>query len=375
MLQCMKAGMDDQSVAQRVLDHIANGTTDLGAAVWREPVANYRSPERLQAELERVLRRSPTPFCPSAAVPEAGSFVTREAAGIPIVVVRGSDGRVRAFRNACRHRGMQVASGTGCARAFVCRYHGWTYNLEGRLRHIPHEAGFPGFDKEAHPLVPVTATERFGLVFVTQDEPALGDDSLGGLDRLIAPDQRLFASAERDFEVNWKIFLESFIEGYHIKSTHPESFLPYGFDNLNVIDLFGRNSRVTYPFQRIKKLAKVPPAERRVDGLLTYVYHLFPNVLITVLSRHTNVVILEPLAVDRTRQFTYTLTNGGGDDPAALAEARRDAEFVGNTGALEDRAVVHAIQRGLASGANEAFTFGRYESAIAHFHRTLTSLL
>jgi len=172
-----------------------------------------------------------------------------------------------------------------------------------------------------------------------------------------------------------EVFLESFIEGYHIKSTHPESFLPYGFDNLNVIDLFGRNSRVTYPFQRIKKLAKVPPAERRVDGLLTYVYHLFPNVLITVLSRHTNVVILEPLAVDRTRQFTYTLTNGAGDDPAALAEARRDAEFVGNTGALEDRAVVQAIQRGLASGANDHFTFGRYESAIVHFHQTLSSFL
>jgi phenylpropionate dioxygenase-like ring-hydroxylating dioxygenase large terminal subunit len=292
-----------------------------------------------------------------------------------LVVVRGADGTVRAFRNACRHRGMQVASGTGCSRAFVCRYHGWTYNLEGQLRHIPHEAGFPGFSRHAHPLAPVTATERFGLVFVTQDEPALGDDSLGGLDRLIGPDQRLFATAERDFDVNWKIFLESFIEGYHIKSTHPESFLPYGFDNLNVIDLFGRNSRVTYPFQRISKLAKVPPAERHVAGLLTYVYHLFPNVLITVLSRHTNVVILEPLAVDRTRQFTYTLTNGGGDDPAALAEAKRDAEFVGNTGALEDRAVVQAIQRGLASGANEAFTFGRYESAIVHFHQTLTAAL
>lgn len=371
----MNTAMTDQAVAQRVLDHIANGTTDFGEAVWREPVVNYRDPVRLQDELERVLRRVPTPFCPSAALPEAGSYVAREAAGVPLVVVRGVDGTVRAFRNACRHRGMQVASGTGCSRAFVCRYHGWTYNLEGQLRHIPHEAGFPGFDKDAHPLVPVTATERFGLVFVAQDEAVLGDDSLGGLDRLIGPDQRLFATAERDFEVNWKIFLESFIEGYHIKSTHPESFLPYGFDNLNVIDLFGRNSRVTYPFQRIRKLAKVPPAERRVDGLLTYVYHLFPNVLITVLSRHTNVVILEPLAVDRTRQFTYTLTNGGGDDPAALAEARRDAEFVGNTGAQEDRAVVHAIQRGLASGANDAFTFGRYESAIVHFHRNLTAAL
>ena len=346
----MKAAMDDQSVAQRVLDHIANGTTDVGDEVWREPVANYRSPGRLSAEIELVLRRFPTPFCPSAALPDKGSYVARDAAGTPTVVVRDNDGTVRAFRNACRHRGMQVASDSGCTRAFVCRYHGWTYNLEGRLRHIPHENGFPGFDKEAHPLVPMTASERLGLVFVTQDEPALGDDSLEGLVSLISPHQRLFAQAEREFEVNWKILLEGFIEGYHIKSTHPESFLPYGFDNLNVIDLFGRHSRVTYPFQRIKKLAKVPPAARRVEGLLTYVYHLFPNVLITVLSRHTNVVILEPLAVDRTRQITYTLTNGGGDDPAALAEAKRDAGFVGNTGAMEDRAVVQAIQRGLTSG-------------------------
>jgi hypothetical protein len=98
-------------------------------------------------------------------------------------------------------------------------------------------------------------------------------------------------------------------------------------------------------------------------------------VLITVLSRHTNVVILEPLGVDRTRQITYTLTNGGGDDPAALAEARRDADFVGNTGAQEDRAVVQAIQRGLGSRANDAFTFGHYESAIVHFHKTLTAAL
>ena len=371
----MKRAMDDQAVAARVLDHIAHGTTDLGDEVWREPVANYRSASRLTAEIETVMRRSPTPFCPSAALPEVGSYVAREAAGTPIVVVRGTDGKVRAFRNACRHRGMQVATGSGCSRAFVCRYHGWTYNLEGHLRHIPHEDGFPGFDKDAHPLVPMTASERLGLVFVTQDEPATDDDSLDGLAKLIGPDQRLFNTVEREFEVNWKIFLEGFIEGYHIKSTHPESFLPYGFDNLNVIDLFGRHSRVTYPFQRIQKLAKVAPSERRVEGLLTYVYHLFPNVLITVLSRHTNLVILEPLGVDRTRQITYTLTNGGGGDPAALAEARRDAEFVGEVGLAEDRAVVQAIQRGLASGANDVFTFGRFESAIAHFHRTLTAAL
>ena len=371
----MRPPMDDASVAQRVLDHIANGTTDVGEEVWREPVENYRSPDRLRREVERVLRRNPTPFCPSAALPETGSWVAREAAGTPVVVVRGADGIVRAFRNACRHRGMTVAEGSGCSRALVCRYHGWVYNLEGQLRHIPHEAGFPGFDKESHPLRPLAAVERHGLVYVCQDGEAGDEDPLPGIDRLLSPDQRLFATAERDFDANWKILLESFIEGYHIKSTHPESFLPYGFDNLNVIDRFDRHSRVTYPFRRIAKLEAVAPEQRRVEGLLTYVYHLFPNVLITVLSRHTVVIVLEPLSVDCTRQVTYTLTNGGGDDPAALAEAQRDAAFVGNTGLMEDRAVVHAIQRGLASRANDAFTFGLYESAIVHFHSNLAAAL
>lgn len=371
----MKIPMDDQSVAQRILDHISNGTTDIGREVWREPVANYRSEQRLTREVETVLRRSPIPFCPSAALPTGGAYLAREAAGVPIVAVRGMDGKVRAFRNACRHRGMQIASGAGCTRAFVCRYHGWTYNLEGRLRHIPHEQGFPDFGRDDHPLVPVNAHERLGLVFVTQDEPASAEDPFADLDGLLADDQRLFATAEREINANWKILLESFIEGYHIKSTHPESFMPYGFDNMNVIDLFGRNSRVTYPFRRISKLAAVPPEKRRVEGLLTYVYQLFPNVLVTVLSRHTNVIVLEPVAVDRTRQITYSLTNGGGDDPAALAEAKRDAEFVGTTGATEDQAVVQAIQRGIASGANEFFTFGHFESAIVHFHRALKHAL
>ena len=111
--------MDDQSVAQRVLDHIANGTTDIGGEVWREPVANYQSKERLVAEIERVLRRSPTPFCPAAALPEVGSYIARDAAGTPTVVVRGGDGKVRAFtgsrevrrRNACLASGGRLAEG------------------------------------------------------------------------------------------------------------------------------------------------------------------------------------------------------------------------------------------------------------------------
>ena len=367
--------MSDQRVAQSILDHIANGTTDLGQDLWREPVDNYRSKERLAAEVELVLRGSPTPFCPSASLPEAGSYVARDAAGAPIVAVRAQDGKVRAFRNVCRHRGMQLASGSGCAKAFVCGYHGWTYNLDGQLRHVPHAHGFPGLDRNLHGLVPLKAEERLGLVFVTQDEARVSDDSLEELQDLISPQQKVFAASEREIAANWKILLEGFIEGYHIRPTHPETFYPYGFDNLNIVELFGRNSRVTYPFRRIDKLAAVRPEDRRVDGLLTYVYHLFPNVLVTVLSRHTNLVVLEPVAVDRTKVVTYSLTNPGSDEAEMRKEAERDAEFVSQTGAAEDRAVACAIQRGIGSGANEFFTYGRFESAIVHFHRSLDAAL
>ena len=366
----MAARTDDQSVIQRILDHAERGTTDTGTGeVWREPVVNYTSESRLAAELA-LLRRLPVPFCPSAALPQAGSYVARDAAGVPLIAVRGADGKVRAFRNACRHRGTQVASGTGCAKVFVCPYHAWTYTLEGKLRHVPHEEGFPGLDKNTHGLVPVHAEERLGLVFINQEQAINAKDELPVM---IRPDQPMYAGSERELNVNWKVFLEGFIEGYHIRFTHPESFYPYGYDNLNIIDLFGNSSRITYPFKRIKKLASVPPAERKVDGLLTYVYHVFPNVLITILSRHTNIVILEPLAADRTRQITYTLANDAGEE--ALAEAKRDQEFVGTTGAMEDLAVVTSIQKSIGSGANEFFTFGHFENCIVHFHRSLTAAL
>ncbi|MEL0014233.1 MAG: Rieske 2Fe-2S domain-containing protein, partial [Rhodospirillales bacterium] len=103
-----------QEIYERVIRHVDNKTTDVGDGIWREPVENYQSIERFQAEL-KMMRRIPLPFCPSAALPEAGSYIARVAAGTPLLVVRGDDGVVRAFRNACRHRGMALKEGSGCA--------------------------------------------------------------------------------------------------------------------------------------------------------------------------------------------------------------------------------------------------------------------
>ncbi len=368
--------LSDAAVVERVFDHIDHKTTDVGDEVWREPIDHYRSTERFLAELE-LLKRLPVPFCPSAALPDSGSYVARSAAGVPLLVVRGQDGTVRAFRNACRHRGMQVAKGSGCVKAFVCGYHGWTYRLDGRLRHIPHDYGFPDLEKSEHSLVPVQVRELHGFVFVTQEEP-VDEGALKGLDEipeLITPDQRIFASGDNVSDVNWKLSMEGNLEGYHIKPTHGETFYPYGFDNLNVVETFGNNARVTFPFRRIEKLRNLPPAARNIAGMVTYLYHLFPNVSIAVLSNHTTVTISEPLSPTQTRFINYRFTNKDTHGDADNERAQRDAGFVADTGGKEDAARVRAIQESLGSGANVHFTYGKFEKAIVHFHKTLTSML
>lgn len=366
----MGAVLDDQSVVQRIFDHIDNKTTDLSPTCSRVPVEHYRAPERLAAELA-VFRRYPTPFCPSAALPEPGAYVARDAAGTPLLAVRGRDGQVRAFRNACRHRGTQLAGGAGCAKAFVCPYHGWTYGLDGHLQHLPHEHGFPGLDKNALGLVPVETVELRGLVFVTQDKPELPGAYLNDLPPLIPPELRLLQATEQEIAANWKILMDAFLEGYHIRFTHRDTFYPVQFDNLNVVETFGRNHRVTFPYRSIAKLRALPPGERRVDGrVLTYVYHLFPNVIVATFPEQLRMVAVEPLATDRSRFVSYAVTGHGDHEVGGMAELKRATDFA-NVGALEDAAVALAIQRGLASGANEFFEFGRFEGAISHFHRTL----
>jgi phenylpropionate dioxygenase-like ring-hydroxylating dioxygenase large terminal subunit len=372
-METMTRLADDDSVVQRILDHIDGKTTDLGGGTWREPVENYRSEERFAAERELVLRRYPVAFCPTAALPAAGSYLARDAAGTPILAVRDGQGAVHAFRNACRHRGTQLVTGAGCEKAFVCRYHGWTYGLDGRLRHVPHEYGFPGLDKTTRALVPLETVERNGVVFVAQEGPAAAG-SLDQLPPLIAPEYRLVASSEIDVPMNWKIAVESFLEGYHIRSTHAETFYPVQFDNLNVVETFGQNSRVAYPYRAINKLRSLPPGERSVDGKLTYVYHLFPNALLATFPGRIFMIALEPLAIDRTRFVTYVLSNRNEHDAQAQAALERNANLVA-AGSAEDQEVACAIQRSLASGANEFFEFGLFEAAIVHFHRELDAAL
>ena len=369
---------NDAELLDHILNHIDEGTTDLGEEDWHEPVENYASQTRFDAE-RRLMRRLPVAFCPVAALPEPGSYVARASAGVPIVVVRDLSGTIRAFRNACRHRGMQLAEGFGCTKIFRCTYHGWAYRLDGRLEYVPHEHGFPELDKDSNGLVPVhDVTIQSGLVFVTQDEP-VGPGALESLPELLTDDQVLFDSNESVDDINWKLTAEGTLEGYHIKPTHPESFYPYGYDNLNVVEMQGPNSRVCFPFRRIEKLRDLPRENLSLNRMVTLVNRVFPFASINRLSQHFDVTFAEPESPTQTRYFSYKLTipipSGAAPSEEDMDRAKKDAAFLSDTGRKEDAEVVSKIQAAIGSGANSHYRFGRFESAIGHLHRNLARYL
>ena len=169
---------------------------------------------------------------------------------------------------------MAVAKdGQGCAKSFVCPYHSWVYDLDGTLKRIADSEGFPGLDFSRHGLTPVHAVEeRSGIVFVTQEKP-VAEGALSALPDLLSPDQVMFNDINFVDPANWKLIGETSMEGYHIKALHTKSFYPYGYDNLNVVETQGANSRVVFPFRRIEKLRDRPKEDWRIDGRMVERLH------------------------------------------------------------------------------------------------------
>lgn len=363
---------DDVEIVRRVLAHIDAGTTDAGE-VWREPVDNYLNARRFADEL-KLLRSSPSVFVPSAAIPRTGDYVERVTFGVPLFAVRDRSGRAHVFRNACRHRGMSLVEGTGCSHALVCPYHGWTYRLDGSLAHVPHAEGFPDLDAGSRGLAEVTSHELDGLIIIdavdrpaTDAPPAALTDGTAWRNKLLPAGHLAFA-ASIVRPMNWKVLVEQFLEGYHIRSTHSETFFPLQYDNLNIVETFGPNSRITFPYRNIERLRDRPESTWTVKQRVTFVYQLFPNVMLATFPDQVIVIVIDPVEVNQSTVTTYFLADRPGDGDH---DADGDGESLINRGAIEDNAMSAGVQRGLSAGANAFVEFGRHESAIGHFHAVL----
>ena len=201
-------------------------------------------------------------------------------------------------------------------------------------------------------------------------------------DKLV-PASQCIATSTVTRALNWKIAVEQFLEGYHIRSTHRETFFPLQYDNLNIVETFGPNSRITYPYRNIERLRDRPTDTWRVKRRVTFVYQLFPNVMVATFPDRVSVIVVDPVDVGHCTLTTFTLTDPTDtptraitdDKQSAVMSRRSSGETLINAGTIEDNAMSLAVQRGLQAGANEYVEFGRHESAIGHFHRHLDARL
>ncbi len=377
--------MDHPRTVGLVRSAIATARADappLGSEHGTIPIRRYTDGARLARERECLFRRLPIPLAHASEVGEARRMLARELDGVSILVVRGDDGVVRGFRNACRHRGVRLLRGDCTAKAFVCPYHGWTYGIDGALVHVPHEAAFPSCVKAERGLAPVRVEERHGIVWAVLDEAApdvrthLGeiDDELASLGLATHVVGRRVVSEQRG---NWKMPMEAFLESYHIRTLHRASVYPFFVDSRGFAERVGPHVRAATARRASREITHDESfAAQPLRELATPSWTIFPSTTLIAHPDWTSLVVVQPLATDRFLWSHTQLIPEAPQDDAARAHFERSFALIqGTVFAAEDLVMAAEMQAGIESTADEALTFGRLESPALWFHEAIDERL
>jgi choline monooxygenase len=326
------------------------------------PAPCYAEPAYGAIERRAVFARSWQLAAHAARVAAGGDHVLSEIAGVPLLIVRGDDGRLRALHNVCRHRAgpLAVCDGRG-ARHFTCRYHGWRYALDGRLLGAPDMGRARDFDAAAIRLPQARVAQWQGLLFVALDDGAPPfEEVVEGVDaRLGARSLAGYLFDRRvSYEVgcNWKVYVDNYLEGYHVGSVHP-TLAPL----LDAASYATTTSR--WSSLQASPLAGSGPYAR---GEALY-WWLYPNTMLNVLPDRLQTNRVLPLGTGRCRvEFDYFYA------PEVPLEARAADQRFSDDVQREDVDICEAVQRGLASGS---YVAGRLnpgqEAGLRHFHELL----
>jgi len=292
-----------------------------------------------------------------------GDHVVATIAGLPIVVVHGEDGTLHALHNVCRHRAgpLALCDGRG-AKRLRCRYHGWTYALDGRLLAAPEMQDACGFDPAEVRLPEARVACWRDLVFVALgDAPPLAD-LLDGIDARIGADALLGYAFRRrtsyDIACDWKVYVDNYLEGYHVPHIHPE---------LNRMLDYRSYVTETARWHSLQWSPLESAGDLYGDGEALY-YWIWPNTMLNILPGRLQTNRVIPLGPGRCRvEFDFCY-------PAAADAAERcarDAEF-SDLVQREDVEICEQVQRGLESGSYVAGRLNpRRESGVHHFHELL----
>lgn len=331
------------------------------------PAPVYTDPAVLAREKTRVFGASWQLVGREEQVARPGDFFTARVADEELLVVRGEDETLRALSNVCRHRAGPVAQGAGSRRALTCGYHGWTYGLDGRLLATPEFEGVENFRREDVRLPVFSVGTWIGLVFSNLDPkaPALAatlEGLHGRLEGMGLGSMRLAHRRDWTLDCNWKVYVDNYLEGYHIPIVHPGLMkeLDYGayrtetfrYHALQISPIKGKGGRLR---------AGGPGDEAAY-------WWIWPNLMLNVYPDNFSTNLVVPLSPERTLTiFEWFFPDPEG--PGARARVEETVAFSDEI-QLEDIAICEAVQRGLRS---KTYVRGRYsarrESGVHHFHR------
>lgn len=353
------------------------------------PARAYTDPGFWRLENERLFARSW--MCAGYAhdIPNPGDAVPATVAGAPIFFVRGRDRAIRAFHNVCPHRqNLVVTENLKGAGQLRCRYHGWTFDLDGRLALTPHWGGYrvpdaPGFDRDCHGLKPVRLALWHDWLFVNLSSDAPPFEQVLApfaarcashpLDRLVHGHAEPFAIA-----ANWKLVEENFLEVLHLPTTHPGLNAVAPFHNHEMVSegaLLATVIRVGLPASwaevPLPRFPGLAPDDRTALNLA-----LFPNFKLVIGPDHCASMVEFPEAHDRTAQrwdFYFVGAEALGQRHAAARQAIIDFFAMTNR---EDVAVLENLQRARVSPAADGGVFsGVWETVVHDFQRHVVQAL
>ena len=329
-----------------------------------------------EIEQREVFARTWQWVCHVESLREPGSYVALEVAGMPVALVRGHDGELRAFYNVCQHRAHEPLSGSGRTDSIVCGYHGWTYELTGRLARARRTADVSGFDPSSICLSEVQAEEFGGFVYVNLDPGAAAlaeqSEGLGGEIARWAPDVEALTHVRRihyDIASNWKNVIDNFLECYHCDVAHPDFVTLVEMDTYRVATHGIYSSHMARAGYSANSAYDVGGAS--VKDLA--VWWLWPNTCLMRYPGRGNFSVMQmvPAGPGRTLETIdfYLETD-------ELTEADQESiRYIDEVLQPEDIALVESVQRGMRT---PAFTQGRLvcdptgsglsEHGVHHFH-------
>lgn len=370
-------------VTDELLPILDNPPVAILDSTFEEPVENYFSEERFRLEQECLFREMPLLAALSCELPEPGSWKLFDETGVPIILIRGGDGVMRAFLNVCSHRGARLVSEPrGNKKRLSCPYHAWTFSTGGELLMVPAEEAFPDLCKQTRGLRPVQVREHLGTIWVVPnpDAPPMDLDAfLGPLsDQLAGLNMGAWHFGEmrvHTIAANWKVSMDTFTEGYHIPVVHKETIGTTLAGSATTCKTFGDHHRQVFPAQTLHELKNQPREQWKPFDewrfILTYI--IYPNASFMITGSHAEMYQTFP---GPTVGTSITLHSVFSYEPLDTEEKRQAIrqklafffEFVDR----EDFGICRGIERGLRSGAQKTFVFGKNEATTQHIHRAYT---